>query len=53
MVERKAFLANPKYQYHVSQNGEHDCSANNKNNGNFYGYPSLSHFTDEILLQEK
>ena len=27
MVERKAFFANPKHQYRVSQWGEHDCSA--------------------------
>ena len=26
MVERKAFLANPKHQYCASQWGEHDCS---------------------------
>ena len=26
IVERKAFLANPKHQYRVSQYGEHDCS---------------------------
>ena len=30
MVEKKAFLPNPKHVYHVSQRGEHDCSANNK-----------------------
>ena len=30
MVERKAFLANPKHQYRISQCVEHDCSANNK-----------------------
>ena len=30
MVERKAFLANLKHQYYVSQCGEHDCSAHNK-----------------------
>ena len=47
MVERKAFLANPKHQYHVSQRGEHDCSAHNKNNGDYNECPSLSHFTDE------
>ena len=44
MVERKAFLANPKLQYHVSQCGERDCSANNKKNREFYEYPCLSHF---------
>ena len=48
MVERKAFLANLKHQYHVSQNGEHDCGANNKKNGDYYGNPSLSHFMDEL-----
>ena len=30
MVERKAFLPNPKHQYRVSQKGEHDGSADNK-----------------------
>ena len=33
MVERKAFPENPKHKYHISQRGEHDCSAHNKNNG--------------------
>ena len=33
MVERKAFLANPKHECHVSQSREHDCSAHNKKNG--------------------
>ena len=33
MVERKAFHANPKYQYCVSQSGEHDCRVDNKKNG--------------------
>ena len=42
-----AFLANPKHQDHVSFCGEHDCSANNKNNGDCYEYASLSHFMDE------
>ena len=27
MAKRKAFLANPKHQYRISQWGEHDCSA--------------------------
>ena len=48
MVERKAFPANQKHQYCVSQRGEHDCSAHNKKNGDYYDYPSLSHFTDEL-----
>ena len=50
MVKRKVFLANPKQQYQVSQYGEHDFSACNKKNGNYYEYPSLSHFIDEPKL---
>ena len=46
-VERKAFLANPKHQYHVSQREKCDCSAHNKKNGDYYEYPSLSCFTVE------
>ena len=30
MVERKAFLANPKHQYRLSQYGEHDYGAHKK-----------------------
>ena len=48
MMEGKAFLANPKHQYHVSQCGEHDYSANNKKNGDYYEYPSSSHFANEL-----
>ena len=47
MVERKAFSTNSKLQYHVSQYGDHDCSAHNKKNGDYYEYPRLSYFTDE------
>ena len=47
MVERKAFLTNPKHQHHLPQRREHDCSAYNKKNGDYYEYPSLSYFTDE------
>ena len=47
MVERKAFLTNPKHQYRVSQCGENDCSANKKKNRDYNEYLSLSHFTDE------
>ena len=47
MVEGKAFAANPKHQYHVSQWGEHDCSAHNKKNGDYFEYLSFSYFTDE------
>ena len=50
MVERKAFLANPRRQYRVSQRGEHDCSANNEKNRDYNEYPSLSHFTNELQL---
>ena len=47
MVERKAFLANPKHEYCVSRCGEHDCSAHNRKNGDYNEYTSLSHFADE------
>ena len=47
MVERKAFLASPKHQYHVSKYREHDCSAHNEKNGDYNEYPSLYHFADE------
>ena len=50
MVERTALLENPKHEYHVSQYGEQDCSALNKRNGDYYKYPSLSHFMDKIWL---
>ena len=48
MVERKAFLANPKHQYHQTQCGEHDFIANNKRNKDYYDNPSLTHFIDEL-----
>ena len=44
---KKAFLANPMHQYRVSQYGEHDCRANNKMNGDYYMYPSLSPFLNK------
>ena len=47
-MEKKAFPANPKYQYRVSQCGEPDCSAPNKNNGDYYEYLSLTCFRDEL-----
>ena len=47
MVERKAFAINPKHQYHLSERGEHDCSTHNENGGDYYNYPSLSHFMNE------
>ena len=48
MMEKKAFVTNQKHQDCVSQYGEHDCSANNKKNRDYYEYPSLSHFTKNI-----
>ena len=47
MAVRKAFLVNPKHQYHVSQCGEHDYNAYNKKHREYNKYPSLSNFTDE------
>ena len=46
-MERKAFLVNPKHQYHVSQCQEHDSGTHNEKNGDYKEYPSLSHFMDE------
>ena len=48
MEERKVFPANRKHQYNLSQYGEDDCSANNKKNRDYYKYPSLSHFSNEL-----
>ena len=45
---KKAFLANPKLQHRVSQYREHDCRANKKKNEDYYEYPSLYYFTDEL-----
>ena len=47
MVEKIAFLPNPKHQYSISQYREHDCSAHNEKNRDYHEYPSLTHFTDE------
>ena len=47
MVDRKAFLTNLEHQYHASECGEHDCSAQNEKNGDYNEYSSLSHFTNE------
>ena len=44
---KKSILANQKHQYHVSQCREHDFSANNKKNKDYYGHPSLSHSMNE------
>ena len=47
MVEKKAFPTNLKFLYHPSQYGEHNCGANNKKNGDYYEYPSLSDFMNK------
>ena len=49
-MEEQAFLVNPTHQYRVSECGGHDCSANNKKDGDYYKYPSLPHFTNEVQL---
>ena len=48
MVEREASLANPKHDYLVSQQGEHDCSAHNKKNEDYYENPSMFYLTDKF-----
>ena len=45
---KKSFSCKSKHQYPVPQYREHDCSANNKNNGHYYGYPTLSHLMAEL-----
>ena len=47
MVERKASRANLNHQDRVLQCGKHHRSANNKKNGDYGEYLSLSYFTDE------
>ena len=47
MVERKAFLVKLKRQYRVPECGKHNRGALEQKNGDYYEYPSLSHFTDE------
>ena len=45
---KNTFLANPKHQCRVSQCREYDCGANNRKNGDYYKYPSLSYLMDEL-----
>ena len=45
---KKAFPANTKHENRVSQSEEHNCCANNKKNGDYYEYRSLSHFIDKL-----
>ena len=47
-MERKVFVAKLKHQYRVSQYGEHDCSATNIKNGDYYENLSLTRFVDEL-----
>ena len=47
MVEKKAFLADPKHQYRVSLCVEHDCIAHNEKNKDYHKHPSSTHFTNE------
>ena len=47
MLETKPFLANSKHQHRVSKCGEHDCSAYNEKNVDYFEYPGLTHFEDE------
>ena len=44
---KKAFLVISNHQYHISECGEHHYRANNEKNGDYYEYPSLSHFMGE------
>ena len=46
--KKALFSIPPKNQYRVSQYKEHDCHANNKKNGDYYEYPSLSLLSDEL-----
>ena len=49
---KKAFLANPKHQYHESQCVEQDCHANNKKKVDYYENPSLSSINIMNLNEE-
>ena len=49
---KKAFITNPKHQHYVSQCGEHDCSANNIKNKDYYEHLSLAYFIDEHKYKE-
>ena len=43
----KCFSFKSKALMSWTQWGDHDCGANNKKNGDYYDYPSLSLFMDE------
>ena len=50
MVERKAFLANRKHQYHGPQYREHDCGAQSYKVVDCYKNPSLTHLIEELCF---
>ena len=41
---KKSFSCKSEASNHVYQCRKHDCSANNKKNGDYYDFPSLSDF---------
>ena len=53
MVGKKAFAANQKHQYHVSQIGEHDVVPNHKKNKDYYENLGLPSLMDEHLFYGK
>ena len=46
---KKSFSCKSKALILCIHCGEHGCNANNKKNADYYEYPSLSLFTDELL----
>ena len=48
MVERKAFLANQKHQYRVSQKDENNCRPHYKRNGDYFEIHYLSKLMTNI-----
>ena len=45
---KESFSCKSKASISYIQYGEHNCSANKKKNGDYFEYPSLSHFSDEL-----
>ena len=45
---KKKFCYKSKALIHVSQYGEHGCSANNNKNGDYNKYPGLSLLPDDL-----
>ena len=50
---KKNFCGKSKLSISCILMKEHDCSAHNKKNGDYYEIPSLSHFTSECYVQGK